>query len=202
MLLLLAQVTINLNNFRYLKPCCFQSTMHITFLLHSYWVLNIKGRGILGEDTFQCICFSPAIELDYKFYNVALRGAPVHVQHACYLPSLGGPRFFASTFRMDFLSDTKYLTLSVIDDLKTLSRCFQKLYYFGLVATVTTQGLLLAKHGNERNYKTKHRMLPYLGNKCMSIVRTKPRSRIFDTFAMATGKRPIRKLCNIIQIWK
>ena len=24
----------------------------------------------------------------------------------------------------------------------------------------------------------------------------------FDTVAMAAGNRPIRKLCNIIQIWK
>ena len=31
-----------------------------------------------------------------------------------------------------------------------------------------------AKHGNERNYKTKHRSSPYLGDGCMSIVRTKP----------------------------
>ena len=33
-----------------------------------------------------------------------------------------------------------------------------------MVAMVTTQGLLLAKHGNERNYKTNIACLPYLGN--------------------------------------
>ena len=60
---------------------------------------------------------------------------------------------------MDFLSVTKYLTLSVIYDLKA----YVKRYYFGLVAMVTTQGLLLPKHGNERNYKTKHRMFTILG---------------------------------------
>ena len=73
-------------------------------------------------------------------------------------------RFFAPTFRMDFLSVTKYLTLSVIYGLKAYVKTFQKkLYYFVLVAMVTTQGLLLAKHGNERNYKTKHRLFTILG---------------------------------------
>ena len=60
---------------------------------------------------------------------------------------------------MDFLSVTKYLTLSIIYDLKAYVKTFQKKkVFFGLVAMVTTQGLLLTKHGNERNYKTKHRM--------------------------------------------
>ena len=64
---------------------------------------------------------------------------------------------------MDFLSVTKYLTLSVIYNLKAYVKTFKKLCYFGLVTMVTTQGLLLAKHGNERNYKTKHRLFTILG---------------------------------------
>ena len=57
-----------------------------------------------------------------------------------------------------------YLTLSVIYDLKAYVKTFQKkLYYFGLVAMVTTQELLLAKYGNGRNYKTKYRMFTILG---------------------------------------
>ena len=63
---------------------------------------------------------------------------------------------------MDFLSVTKYFTLSVMNDLKGYVKTFQKWYYLGLVAMVTTEGLLLAKHGNERNYKTKHRMFTLL----------------------------------------
>ena len=64
---------------------------------------------------------------------------------------------------------------------------------------VTTQGLLSAKHGNERNYKTKHRMFTILMYECSTHNTI---SRIYDTDAMATGNRPIRKLRNIIQIWK
>ena len=57
-----------------------------------------------------------------------------------------------------------------------MSKRFKKLYYFGLVAMVMAQGLLLVKHGNERrpNYKTKHHLFPYLDNGCISRVRTKP----------------------------
>ena len=58
---------------------------------------------------------------------------------------------------MDFLSVTKYITLSVIYDLKACHDVLKKMC-FDMVAMVKTQGLLLPKHGKERNYKTKHRM--------------------------------------------
>ena len=84
---------------------------------------------------------------------------------------------------------------------KVMSRRFKN-SIFCLVAMVTTQGLLFAKHGNERNYKTKHRMFTILGQWVYEYSATKTTSRIFDTVAMATGNRSIRKPCNIIQIWK
>ena len=73
-----------------------------------------------------------------------------------------GVKVFAPTSRMDFLSVTKHLTQSVIYDLEAYVKTFKKEYYFGLAAMVTTQGLLLAKHGNKRNYKTKHCMFTIL----------------------------------------
>ena len=63
---------------------------------------------------------------------------------------------------MDFLSVTKYLKhAKIYISPESLCRDVskKKKYYFGLVAMVTTQSLLLAKHVNKRNYKTKHRML-------------------------------------------
>ena len=53
---------------------------------------------------------------------------------------------------MDFLSVTKYLTLSVIYSLKTYVKTFQKIVLFLSGCHGNDKGLLLAKHGNERNY--------------------------------------------------
>ena len=69
----------------------------------------------------------------------------------------------------------------------------------GLVAMVTIQGLLLAKYGDKRNSKWNIACSPHLGRWCMSTLRTKPWSRMV---VMVTSNWLIRKLCNIIQIWK
>ena len=76
---------------------------------------------------------------------------------------------------------------------------FKKVCYFNPVALVTIQGLLLAKNCNKQTQK---RIVYANHTWCMSTLHTKPWSRIFDTVAMATGNRPIKKFCNIIQIWK
>ena len=44
-----------------------------------------------------------------------------------------------------------------------MSRRFKKIVLFWADAMVTTQDILLAKQGNERNYETKHCMFVILG---------------------------------------
>ena len=64
---------------------------------------------------------------------------------------------------MDFLSVTKYLMLSVVYDLKAYVKTFQKNCIILVWLLWYQQGLLVAKHRNECNYKTKHRMFTILG---------------------------------------
>ena len=73
---------------------------------------------------------------------------------------------------------------------------------FSLVAMVTRLGLWLVKHGNKRNSKTIFAVLSKLRGWYIRTIRTKPWSRIFDTVAMVTRKRSIRKFYDVIYLKK
>ena len=76
---------------------------------------------------------------------------------------------------------------------------FQKMCVMFELDMVTIQGLLFAKNCNKRYSKTKFCILTILGEMMYEYIAHKTMEPDFNTVAMATGNRPIRKLCNIIQ---